>query len=180
MKLQSIEKEAAACRKAFKGYKGRTAIHVHHAVLAEELTEPAENRIAYILSDKPEREQALRLRLFRPAPWLDAALAEYGRVQGAALAEYGRVKGPALAEYERVKGPAWAEYGRVKGAAWAEYKRVEGPAWAEYGLVQGAAWAEYERVKGPALAEYKRVEGVEHAKHCKCGWNGKDIFGGNS
>ena len=38
----------------------------HHKVELEALTEPAENRIAYILSDKPENEQVRRLDNFRP------------------------------------------------------------------------------------------------------------------
>ena len=126
--LLSIEAEAAACRKVWKDMPiGTMAWHCHHEVLSEALTEPAENRIAYILSDKPEQEQALRLRLFRPAPTLVTAWAEYERVKVTALAEYERVKVTAWAEYERVKVTAWAEYKRVKAPAWAEYKRVEAP-----------------------------------------------------
>ena len=65
--LRSILDEALACRKAFACVGvGTWVMHCHHEVLFEKLTEPAENRIAYILSEKPEHEQALRLRLFRP------------------------------------------------------------------------------------------------------------------
>jgi hypothetical protein len=67
VKLHSIEIEAKNCRKAFKNFPSDGfTLHCHHELLGEPLTEPAENRIAYILSDKPEHEQALRLRLFRP------------------------------------------------------------------------------------------------------------------
>ena len=38
----------------------------HHAIELEALKEPAENRIAYILSDKPEEERVVRLDNFRP------------------------------------------------------------------------------------------------------------------
>ena len=154
--LLSIPEEAALCRNAWKDMPvGTMAWHCHHEVLSEALTEPAENRIAYILSDKPEQEQALRLRLFRPAPTLATALAEYERVVATAWAEYERVKVTALAEYKRVKVTAWAEYERVKVTAWAEYKRVKAPAW----------------------AEYKRVEAPEHAKCCPdCPWDGHTIF----
>ncbi len=41
------------------------AWHVHHELLAEHLTEPIENRIKYIKSDKPEAEQDTRLRLLK-------------------------------------------------------------------------------------------------------------------
>ena len=110
MPLKSIEEEAADCRAAFKGFTvGTPAWHVHHAVLCEIVTEPIENRISYILSHKAVAEQALRLRLMRPAYGVAPALAEYKRVQAAALAEYERVKAPALAENKRVTAAAWAE-----------------------------------------------------------------------
>ena len=68
LKLKSATKEAADCRKAFKNSKvGDYAWHCHHEVLFEKLDEPAENRITYILHSKEPHEQALRLRLFRPA-----------------------------------------------------------------------------------------------------------------
>ena len=42
------------------------AWHVHHEQLLEPLTEPIENRIAYIKTHKPKGEQKLRLRLLKP------------------------------------------------------------------------------------------------------------------
>lgn len=42
------------------------AWHVHHETLVEPLTEPIENRIAYIRKDKPAGEIELRLRLLKP------------------------------------------------------------------------------------------------------------------
>jgi hypothetical protein len=156
MKLQSIAKEAAACRAAWAAMPGAKAgVHIHHEIAVEALTEPIENRIAYILREKPKKEQALRLRLMRPveAP----ALAEYQRVTAPALAEYQRVTAPALAEYQRVTAPALAEYLRVKASAWAEYLRVE----------------------APALAEYERVEAAAHLAICvsDCPFYGRTIFG---
>jgi hypothetical protein len=69
LRLGSIGDEASACRKAFEQvHVGAWVIHCHHEILFERLIEPAENRIAFILSSKPENEQALRLRLFRPLP----------------------------------------------------------------------------------------------------------------
>ena len=65
--LKSIKEEAAACRRAFKGFKvGGHVVHCHHKTLVETLDEPVEHRILYILTEKLEGEQALRLRLFRP------------------------------------------------------------------------------------------------------------------
>ena len=85
MKLLSIPEEAAACRKAWAGKPiGTLAVHCHHCVECEPLTEPAENRIGYILRQKAESERALRLRLFRPAllpPELVAAWAKWEAAQ---------------------------------------------------------------------------------------------------
>jgi hypothetical protein len=39
--------------------------HIHHQQLVENLTEPLKNRIAYIKSDKPKEEQAIRLKLLK-------------------------------------------------------------------------------------------------------------------
>ena len=43
----------------------QVAWHIHHGILWEPLTEPIENRIAYIKSNKPTHEQATRLRLLK-------------------------------------------------------------------------------------------------------------------
>ena len=40
--------------------------HIHHDKLVETLTEPIENRINYIKSDKPKHEIKTRLRLLKP------------------------------------------------------------------------------------------------------------------
>ena len=86
MNLKSIAEEEADCRAAFVGIAvGAFVLHCHHNSLLEVLTEPEENRINYILCDKPEAEQALRLRLFRPVspehtgPELDKARAEWAK-----------------------------------------------------------------------------------------------------
>ena len=54
--------------------------HVHHQNLCEMLTEPVENRIAYIKANKPKSEIETRLRLLKPvqhperlpAEWVEA------------------------------------------------------------------------------------------------------------
>lgn len=62
-----IEIAAERCREAFKDVKtGSFAIHCHHDRFLELLTDDPENRIQYILSDKPEHERVERLNLFRP------------------------------------------------------------------------------------------------------------------
>ena len=116
IKLKSIKAEAEACKKAWKGMKvGTRAVHCHHETMTEELTEVATNRINYILAEKPLKEQALRLRLFRP------------------------VKGPAWDEYQEVTRPAWKTYEDITGQALKTYEDIEVQAWKTYKDIKGPA-----------------------------------------
>ena len=107
--LKSIPEEAVDCRAAWAAAPGAThGAHIHHEVACEALTEPIENRIAYILAEKPEHERALRLRLMRPTTAV--ALAAYQSAVAGALAAYqSAVAGP-LAAYQSAKAGAWAAY----------------------------------------------------------------------
>jgi hypothetical protein len=167
IKLKSIKAEAEACKKAWEGMKvGTRAVHCHHEVMTEELTEVAINRINYILTDKPLKEQALRLRLFRP-------------VKGQAWKTYEDIKGQALKTYEDIEGQAWKTYEDIKGQAWKTYKDIEGQAWKTYKDIEGPAWKTYEDIEGPALKTYEDIKGPAHKLICKeknCSWNGKTIF----
>ena len=166
MKLGTIKEEAAACRAAWASHpKAKYGTHIHHEIVAENLTEPIENRIAYILSGKPKHEQALRLRLMRPVA--AAALAEYDKAKAAAWADYNKVEAAALAEYDKVRAAALAEYDKVAAAAWAEYDKVAAPALAEYDKVRAAALAEYDKVRAAALAEYDKVAAAALAEYDK-------------
>ena len=72
--------------------------HIHHGILFEELTEPIKNRIAYIKSDKPECEVALRLRLLKPVKDQKRLIA--------ILTAYRKALAPALEAYEKAKATA--------------------------------------------------------------------------
>ncbi len=93
IELLSIDAEAAACRAAWAAAPdAQRGCHIHHDQASEELTEPIENRIAYILRNKPEKERALRLRLMRPTTEeaikaYYAARAEAQKAYDAAMAE---------------------------------------------------------------------------------------------
>jgi hypothetical protein len=66
--INDISAELSACRKAWADNKGaKFAWCCHHEILIEPLLDPPENRITYILHDKPEGERAIRLHNFRPA-----------------------------------------------------------------------------------------------------------------
>ena len=65
--MTDIKQAAVDCRAAFAGIEvGEIVQHCHHELWLERLTEPAENRIAYILANKNQEEQAERLCRFRP------------------------------------------------------------------------------------------------------------------
>ena len=103
---KQITKAAKLCRAAFAEYpKATHAWCCHHEKFFEELSEPAENRIQFILSAKAESEQVTRLNNFRP-------VTELAKFQPA-RAEYGKVTQQAWAELEKVTHQARAEYGKV-------------------------------------------------------------------
>ena len=164
--IKSIKEELKACRKAFTSNpKAKFAWTCHHAVLVEFLTEPWQNRIKYIMTEKAESERAVRLRNFRPVRIeLPAKLIKAG-------AEYDKAK----AEWNK----AWAEYdkaGAELGKAWAEYDK----AGAEY----GKAGAEYDKARAElekAEADYFNSKATKATRDHDSDWpdntwNGKDIF----
>ena len=88
---------------------GTPWVAVHHTIPVEPLTEPVENRVAFIRAHKPVHEIETRLRALRPAsPALVAARAEFARVTEAAQDEFERVTAAAWAEVARVTAPALA------------------------------------------------------------------------
>ena len=165
--LLSIEEEVAACREAFKGVKLYSlVVHCHHEVLFEILTELTENRIAYILSNKPGNEQALRLRLFRPVskkalkkyPKLDKASAELTK----ARAELAKIS----AEWDK----AYAEWDKAS----AELTKADAE------LDKANAKLDKANAKrAKANAEWAKINAdtAIHADICPdCPWDGHTIF----
>ena len=107
--MNDIEQAAADCLKAFKGVKvGAMAWHVTHNRLCEPLTKPARNRIAYILTEKPKEERALRLRLMRPvrADAVAAAWKVYYEAVAAARKVYDEAVAPARKVYDEAVAAA--------------------------------------------------------------------------
>jgi uncharacterized membrane protein YqiK len=163
MKLKSIEEEAADCRKAFKGFPiGGYTLHCHHGCVGEILTEEAENRITYILTQKPESERALRLRLFRPVFKEKLEADAEGQK---AYAEWQKANAERQKAYaERQKADAECQ------KAYAERRKAD------------AEWqkADAERRKADAEGQKANVAlGVLiHAHFCApdCPWDGKTIF----
>lgn len=67
----AIELAERECNRAWRGASPSTwlAWCCHHALRLEALTEPYQNRIAFILSEKEPKEQVYRLNNFRPVSW---------------------------------------------------------------------------------------------------------------
>jgi len=121
--------------------------HIHHGGLFEEATEPIKNRIAYIKSDKPECEVALRLRLLKPVKDQKRLIA--------ILTAYKKAKAPALEAYEKAKAPALEAY-----------KKATAP-----------ALEAYEKVEATASAKRDKAINALHSKECPdCPWDGETIF----
>ena len=148
--IKSIKEELKACKKAFTSNpKAEFAWTCHHSVLVELLTEPYQNRIEYIMTEKPESERAVRLRNFRPVRIkLPAKLIKAG-------AEYDK------AEAEWYK--AWPEYNK----AWDEYCKAR----AEYNKTR----AEYGKAKAEYFNEGKDTKDHDFDWPDNT-WNGSNIF----
>ena len=86
------------------------AWHVHHETLIEPLTEPIENRIAYIKQAKPASEVELRLRLLKP-------------VQGELPAALNKAKA-ALDKARAAYAKAWAAYVKAGAACMPEIEAL--------------------------------------------------------
>lgn len=75
--IGTIDQELADCRAAWADNPNSLISWCcHHEILLEPLFESADNRIRYILSDKVESEQAVRLRNFRPLRFVPEHLAK--------------------------------------------------------------------------------------------------------
>jgi hypothetical protein len=162
MKLGTIKKEAAACRKAFKGSKiGDPVWLLHHGRLTEILDESAENRIKYILAEKSIDEQALRLREFRPVK------------DKVAYAKW-------EAELDAVYAKWWAEWNAVNAKWQTERDAVYAKWWAELDAVNAKWRAERDAVYAKWEAELDAVNAKLTALHLSeypdTAWNGKNIF----
>src|SRR3990167_777192 len=140
MKLKSIEEEAADCRAAWAANPEVKVAHcLHHEIHLEPLTDPIENRLAYILTEKPEEEQALRLRCLRP--WTGRLSAEWEKARaelGKAVAEWEKARAEldkAWAELEKTRAEldkSSAEWGKAR-AEWEKARAESDKARAEWG-----------------------------------------------
>jgi hypothetical protein len=196
MNLLSIEEEASACRaRCANMHIGDICLHLHHKIFAEILKEPIENRISYILSDKPLAEQPLRLRMMGPpiideqvkadAAWLesDAELQKASPALQKADAELQK------ADAERQKADAaWLKASAVCLKADAELQKADAELQKAEAERQkaAAAWQKadaelqkaYAAWRKPAAAWQKAYEPHYRRLYPDSTWNGHTIFAG--
>jgi len=159
MKLQSIAKEAAACRAAWAGSTATSAWHRGHASLIDPAVGWAD-RIHDILTMKPKHERALRLRLFRPAsPEASKAIA------------------PAQAAYDKAIASAQAAYDKAIASAQTAFDKAIAPAWAAYDKAIAPARTAYDKAIAPARTAFDKAIASAHLLECPdCPWDGQSIF----
>jgi hypothetical protein len=163
--LGTIEEEAAACRAAWAANPAKWGWHIHHDTLCEERAYPIEDRIAYILTQKPKAERALRLRLMRPAPAMapiwktyDDALAPIEKTYGDAMAPIWKTYDDALAPIEKTYGDARAPIEKTYGDAMAAIEKTcadaRAPIEKTYGDARAPIWKTYDDALAPIWKTY--------------------------
>jgi len=137
------------------------AWHIHHEVLVEPLTEPIENRIAFIRTNKPEDEIETRLRLLKPVQGvLPVAVVEAWKAYDEVWKAYDEVE-KAYDEAEK----AYDEAGKARVEAWKAYVEA-GKAYDEAWKARDEAWK----------ARDEEIDAL-HAIECpNCPWDGHTIF----
>ena len=159
---EDIEREAQLCREACKDVKiGDLMSHIHHGQWLEELTEPIENRIAFILVNKDPEEQAERLRRMRPFDW-EKAYADWEKADADWEKAYA----------DRKKADAdWKKAYANRKKAYADWEKADAD-WEKADADWKKADADWEKADAaPAMLKV-------HAEVCGCPWGpNTDIFG---
>jgi len=145
--------------------------HIHHHRLLEFLTEPIEDRIAYIKAEKPMYEVETRLRWMTPVQGgLPTGLVKAGAAYVKAWAAYDEAQA-AYDEAQAAYDEAWAAYDEAL-AAYVKTRAAYVKAWAAYDEARDAcdeardAYLDAYRAALPALE-------LLHAKeHQGCPWDG--------
>ncbi len=189
----AIEKAAERCRKAHKPFSKKPFVPYlvwccHHETRIELLTilsvpEPAENRIAYILTEKAKGERVVRLDNFRPLISIPAELAKACAEWDKARAEWAKACAEwakACAEWDK----ACAEWDKAR-AEWDKARAEWDKAYAELAKAyaeRAKARAEWDKARAEwakACAEWEKTPACDRAHRKDVPshtWNGKSIF----
>ena len=192
-KIKTTEEELKDCRAAFALYpKSKLVWCCHHEEWTEELTEPFENRINYILSNKREEERAVRFRNFRPVineiEVMPARKAYYAATKSAYEAYLATIK-PANEVFDAATKSAKEAYDAATKQAREAYYATITLAYEVYEAATKPALEDYLATIKPANEAYnaaiKLADEVYSAKLTRLHneewpdntWSGRSIFG---
>ncbi len=148
------------------------AFHCHHDILVEYVHDYDE-RVKFIKTSKPKKEQSLRLRLFQLIP--DEKVLGKDSPQGEA---YYKAR-EAYYKVEEAYYKAWEAYYKAR-VAYNKARVVYNKAWEAYYKVEEAyykAWVAYDKATEAYLEKYQGEIEKLHKELCPdCPWNGKSIF----
>ena len=167
--MKSIEEEAALCRARFAGVEvGSWVRCCHHKLIAERLCEPAENRIRYILTEKPVKERPRRLHEFWLIP--EPLAGDYEAKVDALDADY-RAKVAAL----------YADYRAKHNALYADYRAKHNALAGDYEAKHNALAGDYEAKRDALAGDYEAKRDALDAPIVAMvpdtTWDGESIFG---
>jgi hypothetical protein len=153
--IGTIEQELKKCREAFAKFPDATwAWCLHHEKHCEPLTEPAENRITFILKNKSQSEQALRFRNFRPC-------------KSAAAVKTAR---DAYDDAVKTAGDAYAPFVKTADDAYAAAVKTANDAYDAAVKPARDAYAAAVKTASKAIRKLHNSEWPNNT------WNGKSIF----
>ena len=131
--------------------------HVHHEVLCEALTEPIQNRIDYIKSNKPASEVETRLRCMTPVLHPEKLPVKWREAYAKWREAYAK----------------WREADAKSREAYAKWEE-------EAGAKLSEAYAELEEADAKWDEAYPKclpqIEALHKKEHPDCPWDGKTIF----
>ena len=136
---------------------------LHHADDLVEWSDNVMERVRYIVSDKPAREQDIRLRHI-------VFLGDRG-------IDYEARRAPLYADYEARRAPLDADYKARRAPLYADYKARRDPLYADYKAKCAPLYADYKARRAPLDAEI-----LTYIKPLIGGfaWNGSElVFGHN-
>jgi len=137
--------------------------HIHHDILCEVLTEPLQNRIDYIKSDKPTGEVKTRLRLLKRVRYPEKLPLEWRKAY--TKLEEARTKWMKANTKQREADAQWKE-------VCAKWEKVY-VNWEE----AHAKWRENHAKWEETYAKYLPQIEALHKEECPdCPWNGATIF----
>ena len=174
-----LETALRRCRAAWAKFpEAKWAWCCHHAILSEQLTEPASNRIEYILRDKAASEQVTRLNNFRPVQdesKIATLYADYESKRATLYADYAYKIATLYADYESKRAPLLADYASKLDPLHADYASKIATLYADYASKRAPLYADYESKRATLQMQKPMLKLYRHDVPLGT-WNGLSIF----